>query len=123
MNKMLTYLRSWGDSLFNSKKAFIAKQALPANSSIVVGQGLSSYIATEDGYIRFLVKTTSAQSPWFNVGIYGGISAYLPAINFLDGTSSFSIPVKKGDNVSFAADGCEIQSVSLFKLVGGGGGD
>lgn len=120
MDKLKTYISALIDAAFSKKKAFIAHQALPTNSAITVGQGLGSYVAAEDGYLRFLAKTTDAQNPWFNVGVYGGISTYLPAIGFLNGTSSFSIPVKKGDSVSFNAGGCEIQNVSLFKLIGGG---
>ena len=120
MEKLKSYLSALIEAAFGKKKAFIAQQAMPSNSSISVGQGLSSYVATEDGYLRFLAKTTNAQSPWFNVGVYNGISAYLPAIGFQNGTSSFAIPVKKGDNISFNAGNCEIQNISLFKLVGGG---
>lgn len=120
MQKLKYYLSALIEAVFGKKKAFIAQQAMPSNSSISVGQGLSSYVATEDGYLRFLAKTTNAQSPWFNVDVYNGISAYLPAIGFQNGISSFAIPVKKGDSISFKADNCEIQNISLFKLVGGG---
>lgn len=114
------YIFSLIEAVFGKKKTFIAHQALPSNTSIMSNESSNSYIATNDGYLRFLVKTTDTQNPWFNVDVYNGISTYLPALSFIDGTSSFSIPVKKGDNISFKTAGCEVQTMTLLKLEGGG---
>lgn len=121
MQKIKNLITALIEAVFGSKKSYIAAQALPQNNSwTTLTPDSDSITAAYDGYLKLFIKTTSTGASWFNAGVVGGISVNLPPVNFSGAMSSISLPVKKGDVVQFLYNGCEFQTIQLFRLVGGG---
>ncbi|GEM_PF-6603531 len=120
---LIDSLRNWGESLFSSKKAYIAAQAMPSLSSIDVpigeaGSVNNKFIAPESGYVVFNGSASEGgktQQMW-NAGNFNPKSISPMATSFTNW-----MPVNKGDTITFYYDtGLTDLSMRFYRAVGGG---
>ena len=116
---LIDKLRDWGESLFNSKKAYIAQQSLPTESfvsqvSVPNDEGNHSYISPIDGWVQYMPingNATNVQLHYQNVH-----SVMASGVPF---TFYGFVPVQKGVEVLARSSGDS--GVLLFiRSIGGG---
>lgn len=113
---LIERLRDWGESLFTSKKAFVAHQALPQGNSGRVTVQLQNvdgwtYTPPEDGYLAADIYSAD------QVFLHSGVLSYLDAGD----RKGIYLPVRKGENVSVgSANHSSSSSLYFFPLIGGG---
>lgn len=128
MSKLLTYLKSWGESLFNAKKSFIANQGLPVYLSSFATEvscnsvaEATNVIAPYDSYAttRIIFNNEGTDTTVLAVG-----KRMFSYFSHQRNTSMDCIfPLRKGNNISIiATDASKVTSISItfYKLVGGG---
>lgn len=116
---LIDYLRNWGESLFTSKKAYIAQQSLPTESfvsqvSVPNDEGDHSYISPIDGWVQYIPtngSTTNVQLHYQNVHSVMASGTPFTFYGF--------VPVQKG--VAVIARSSGDSGVLLFiRSIGGG---
>lgn len=112
-------LRDWGESLFTSKKTYIAQQSLPMTSGysdqiIPDSTGTSDVVAPCDGWVNLISSTLNGQ----NYQLYTEGAQFLLAGNF-NCWYRASIPVKKGDVVHVHSEGTA-STLRFVRSIGGG---
>lgn len=113
---LIERLRDWGESLFTSKKAFVAHQALPQGNIERVTVQLQNvdgwtYTPPEDGYLAADIYSAD------QVFLHSGVLSYLDAGD----RKGIYLPVRKGENVSVgSANHSSSSSLYFFPLIGGG---
>ena len=103
----IDFLRNWGESLFTSKKKFIAQQPLPnvlhSQQSVSTGDGVyQDFVSPVDGFVT--IDTEQKESGIRFRMMVKKTAGYLVGTSFYKGTdSTYSayLPVSKGDTVSF----------------------
>ena len=111
-----TLISSLIEATFTSKKAYIAKQALPANETRAIEVPLQNvsgwqYIPPDDGYL-YIDCWSSGE-----VFLHSGILSYMNAGE----RKSLFIPVSKGSGVSVGSLGfLQDSQAKFFPLIGGG---
>lgn len=113
---LIDKLRDWGESLFSSKKAFVAHQALPqGNIGRVVVQLQNAdgwtYTPPADGYLSADIFSAD------QVFLHSGLLSYVDAGD----RKGVILPVRKGENVSVgSANYSQTSALYFFPLIGGG---
>lgn len=118
MYRIKTLLQALLNIFLDSKKYFLAAQAMPVSHNwIELGATLNSTVMPVAGWLKVFITTTSSNA-WFDISIFGGVAVNLPAVNFTNANSTIIIPVKQGDAVTFNSDGCTVALAQLFYLDG-----
>lgn len=124
--KFIDFLRNWGESLFTSKKAYIAKQPLPgsfhSSQTITTTSEYQDFISPVDGFasidtrtsesgIRFRLINERDADTWIGQSFYKGTNA----------TYSACVPVNKGDKVrlTYTKTGSQLL-LNWIRSIGGG---
>lgn len=107
-------------SLINALFKLSGSQAMPKSQWTDLDTESSSIIAPSNGYLKLLIHTDNADSPWFNASVNNCLSVNWNAVDFVGGFSSCFVPMKKGDTVSLFKSNCTFVAVQFFPLVGGG---
>ena len=121
---LIDSLRNWGESLFASKKAYIAAQAMPGNSSISINVSAGArteYTTPSDGYVNFQAKANKKNVvSWLQV--WGDQLAQTVNANLNSSDElSINLPFKKGAIVYLSNGGGLVNlSAKFVYLVGGG---
>ena len=124
---LIDFLRNWGESLFSSKKAFVAHQSMPDDSSVTTvsqsGQDVTDYIAPFDGYAVLMANATNSGS--IGLGLYSGSQNYgtvLTAPVDAGHTNSLIKPVAKGNSVRYYTYRNNLKDITLkfVRSIGGG---
>ena len=123
---LIDKLRDCGESLFSSKKAFVAHQAMPDDSSVTTisqsGQDVTDYIAPFDGYAVLTANATNSGS--IGLGLYSGSKNYgavLTAPVDAGQTNSLIKPVAKGNSVRYYTYRNNLKDITLkfVRSIGG----
>lgn len=115
-----TYLKSWGESLFTSKKNFISEQAMPSGTivseiSVTSTEQNQTVVAPCDGYVGLSATSGTASTiDILSSGLQQSIS-----VNGMSGWLTQMLPVKKGSNVSYRLYGSN-GTLRFVKTIGGG---
>ena len=96
-------------------------QAMPKSQWVDLDSSASQVTAQNDGWMKCVITTSTAEHPWFAINIANGLSVNLQGASFVGGNAVVFVPVKKGDVVSFQLNNCTMAAKQLFPLVGGGG--
>ena len=125
--KFIDFLRSWGESLFTSKRAYISNQAMPGDTDVIVSANPSStnpvrFVAPSDGYVYVSDRGVNNQvsSLEVNHADYGPFGTR----SFGDGNSIIRLifPVKKGRSVDINFSNMALTDiVCRFRATIGGG--
>ena len=118
--KFIDFLRNWGESLFTSKKAYIAQQSLPTESfvsqvSVPNDESNHSYISPIDGWVQYMPTSGSATNVQLHYQNVHSVMASGTPFTFYG-----FVPVQKG--VAVIARSSGDSGVLLFiRSIGGGG--
>lgn len=124
---LIDKLRDWGESLFNSKKAFISRQAMPDDGSITTvsqsGQDVTDYVAPFDGYAVLTANATMSGS--IGMGIYSASESYGTILTVpvsAGQTNSLIKSVAKGSTVRYYTYRSNLKDITLkfVRSIGGG---
>ena len=116
---LIDYLRNCGESLFTSKKAYIAKQSLPTESfvsqvSVPNDESNHSYISPIDGWVQYMPINGSATNVQLHYQNVHSVMASGTPFTFYG-----FVPVQKG--VAVLARSSGDPGVLLFiRSIGGG---
>lgn len=94
-------------------------QAMPKAQWVDLDLSASQVTAQNDGWMKCVITTSTAEDPWFAISIANGLSVNLQGSSFVSGNAAVFVPVKKGDVVSFQLSNCTFVTKQLFQLVGG----
>lgn len=118
--KFIDFLRNWGESLFTSKKAYIAQQSLPNTQESVItvpnDDTTHTTVSPIDGW-------ACMNSNDGNVDNFQLFTNEIHSLISLPGTFWFRgfIPVKKGDVVNYRCSGSSSGAILRFiRSIGGG---
>lgn len=131
MSKILTRLRNWGESLFTSKKAFIAEQSLPqfqvaSEQSVVCTEGYEQLTPTINGYVS-IEAIDSDTNCRFRACLKdpNDTTDLISSSNYKWSTAIYSVylPVRKGGKVVmvYSNDNAHPLRVRWISNMGGGG--
>lgn len=108
-------------SLINALFKLSGSQAMPKTGEyITIGEGITQFTASSDGWVKVYSMTTNTTTPWLNVSVNNGVGMVTPCNAFLEALTCLVMPVKKGDSITILYNGVTLGAVQLFKLVGGG---
>ena len=116
---LIDFLRSWGESLFTSKKAYIAQQSLPTEPfvsqvSVPNDESSHSYISPIDGWVQYIPTNGSANNVQLHFRNLHSVMASGTPFTFYG-----FVPVQKGVTVIALSSGDP--GVLLFiRSIGGG---
>lgn len=116
---LIEKLRDWGESLFTSKKAYIAQQSLPTESFVSQvrvpnDEGNHSYISPIDGWVQYMPTNGSATNVQLHYQNVHSVMASGTPFTFYG-----FVPVQKG--VAVLARSSGDSGVLLFiRSIGGG---
>ena len=119
---LIDSLRSWGESLFTSKKAYIAQQAMPSENSITLidsdNTASYEYIAPADGYMWISTKYKNESGI---VQLYDETAEYSYQTEKQNSNArlKFMIPVRKGDKVQKTGT-LTVDLLKFIYSIGGG---
>lgn len=126
--KFIDFLRSWGESLFTSKKAYISNQAMPDDNLVVDIQqntsgDITEFIAPYDGYA--MVRASTKQTGSIGLGIYSDNEAYQTTMTVQSNPGQLNAllkPVSKGSVVCLHAYRANLNLISMkfISTIGGG---
>ena len=116
---LIDKLRDWGESLFTSKKTYIAQQSLPISvgySDQIIPDGTETVDVTApcDGWVNLISESLNGR----NYQLYTEGAQFLLAGNF-NCWYRASIPVKKGDVVHVHSEGTQ-STLRFVRSIGGG---
>lgn len=116
---LIDYLRGWGESLFTSKKAFIAQQSLPNTKVSVItvpnDDTTHATVSPIDGWACMISNDGNAD----NFQLFTNETHSLIALTGRFWFRGF-IPVKKGDTVNYRCSGSGAH-LDFIRSIGGGG--
>ena len=113
---LIDFLRNWGESLFSSKKEFIAAQAMPAESSTEYSYESTdsvTFTAPSDGYLTIGASQANGET---RIICWGGVESTI-ADKSGEALAVFS-PMRKGQVKYFSVSAYRF--VRFYPLVGGG---
>ena len=107
--------------LINALFQMSGSRAMPKTGDyITIGDGITQFTASSDGWLKVYSTTTNTVTPWLNVSVNNSLGMVIPCNAFLEALTCLVMPLKKGDQVTILYNGVTIGAVQLFKLVGGG---
>lgn len=107
-------------SLINALFKLSGSQAMPKTGDyITIGEGITQFTVSSDGWLKVYSTTTNTTTPWLNVSVNNGVGIVTPCNAFLEALTCLVMPVKKGDSITILYNGVTIGAVQLFKLGGG----
>lgn len=128
MSKLVTYLKSWAESLFNAKKAFIVNQGLPLWLQNQAQEIQLSYEdahagtpAPYDSYVQ--VRTSSSAGNTVVTAFSIGKRVFSLTGGATSGSFDCAFPVRKGDTIRVDSSSPESMgnvTLGFYKFVGGG---
>lgn len=95
---LIDFLRNWGESLFSSKKAFIAKQAMPSTQrgiNVQISPTMKNYVAPSDGFLALLTEDSNGYAECRNES-----AEYLYSRSNGNSASAY-IPMAKGQAATY----------------------
>ena len=116
---LIDKLRDWGESLFTSKKTYIAQQSLPMSvgySDQIIPDGTETVDVTApcDGWVNLISGSLNGK----NYQLYTEGAQFFLAGNF-NCWYRATIPVKKGDVVHVHSEGTQ-STLRFVRSIGGG---
>lgn len=124
--KFIDFLRSWGESLFTSKRAFIPEQTAPETESVNVSlsatsantwANLGTYYAPKAGYVRINAIGLKVAESAVQVAMDSIVQTQFSG--WANSSLNASVYVGKGQKISFWGSGVNNVKAYFVSTIGG----